>query len=286
MHLCQSILTLRKGTMYFMKHSKLPFTIDLQFFADEAASAEPASSLGDASPVEEQSGVNASALSTDGDQLEAEFEALIKGGKFEAPFKKRTQSIIDKRFKSLKALEESAAQSKPIFDLLSAKYGTDPSDTRLLLEKMQGDSFFNPNSEPSVKPDPALRDALLSEKAARLSKKWTAEAEQLKAVFPSFDFKTELKNPAFSSLLKSGMPLRRAYTAVHSDELIQHAVSGTAKKVAEQTLKSIRAQGSRVAENGLHNGSGIIRKTDVSSLSGKDIRSIVRQVENGSRIRL
>ena len=133
--------------------------------------------------------------------------------------------------------------------------------------------------------DLKTRDAFLSAKAQALSKRWTAEGEQLKKIFPSFDFKNELKDPVFASLLKTGMPLRKAYTAAHSDELLKNAVSGTAKKVAEQTLKNIRANGSRVAENGLHNGAGTVRKTDVSALTGKEIRSILKQVENGSKIR-
>ena len=116
-------------------------------------------------------------------------------------------------------------------------------------------------------PENNSRELFIKEKANRLSRKWAAESAELKKHFPDFDFRSELKNPIFSQLLKSGLPLRQAYTASHSDKILRDAVQGTAKKVAEQTLKSIRAQGSRVAENGLHNGAGFVRKTDVSSLT-------------------
>ena len=271
-----------------MKNKRKNLLISLQFFASEDISANVSSEIGDASPSIETPPVTASAeCAENGNQLEEEFEKLIKGGKYEDAFKKRTQGIIDKRFKSYKSLEESTAKQKPIFDFLSEKYGVDSSDTELLLKKMQSEKTdarekadFNAGHLNANE-----KSMLIHEKATALSKKWAAEGEQLKKIFPSFDFAAELKNPAFKSLLKSGMPVRKAYTAAHSDELIRNAVSGTAKRVAEQTFKSIRAQGSRVAENGLHNGAGIVKKTDVSSLTGSEIRSILKQVENGSKIR-
>ncbi len=274
-----------------MKFKNLPLNLSLQFFASEINSGESADAgqtdtfePAQSTPVNDAS---ASADISSGDQPEVEFEKLIKGGKFENAFQKRVQSIIDKRFKTLKALEQTQAKQQPLFDFLSEKYGIDPSEPQLILEKLQNENKpeTKDNMGTAEKPDTTFKNDLLAKKARLLSQKWTAEGQQLKKHFPNFDFKTELKNPLFTSLLKSGMPLRKAYTAVHSDELLKNAVEGTAKKVAEQTLKSIRVQGSRVAENALHNGAGIIRKTDVSSLSGQDIRNILKQVENGSKIR-
>ncbi|MBQ7968464.1 MAG: hypothetical protein IJ292_01395 [Clostridia bacterium] len=270
------------------KITKKTFVISLQFFASDDnslnGSSDIVSDAGDASP--EQDGENrqpsVDTVLAD-DQAEAEFEKLIKGGKFENAFKKRTQSIIDKRFKTLKTLEDAQAKQQPIMNFLSEKYGIDSSDTSRLLEQMQKESEINKANAES--PDIAKKEQMISEKARILSQKWASEGEMLKKHFPDFDFRNEMKNPLFSSLLKNGMPLRKAYTAAHSDELIRNAVQGTAQRVAEQTLKSIRAQGSRVAENGLHNGAGFVRKTDVSSLTGEEIRSILKQVENGTKIR-
>lgn len=271
---------------------KLPFEIPLQFFASEdmsvSDSADVSTDMGVASPEADNIEDTPSAVNTfDGNQVEEEFEKLIKGGKYEDAFKKRTQSIIDKRFKTLKALESSQAKQQPIMDFLSEKYGIDSSDPSLLLEKMQNESkeksgIDNGSAE---KTETNTREQIIAAKAQKLSRHWAEEGKELKKVFPDFDFKTELQNPIFTSLLKSGLPLRKVYMAVHSDELIRSAVQGTAIKVAEQTMKSIRAQGSRAAENGLHNGAGFVRKTDVSSLTGQEIRSILKQVENGTKIR-
>lgn len=272
---------------------KIPFNLSLQFFADEQTSANNVTdasieNIGDASPETEKYGDNSSAESLISDnQIEEEFEKLIKGGKFENAFKKRTQSIIDKRFKNLKTLEDIQAKQQPVLNFLSEKYGIDSSSPELLLQKMQEEASESTKETEgnAEKSDMQKRDRFISAKANALSRRWAMEGQELKKIFPDFDFKTELSNPTFSSLLKSGMPVHKAYTAAHSDELIKNAVEGTAKKVAEQTLKSIRAQGSRVAENGLHNGAGFVRKTDVSSLTGEEIRNIIKQVENGSKIR-
>ncbi len=270
-----------------MKKQNL-FRIGLQFFADNDVSIDSNVNMGAASPEAETNEAQTSVAEFSDNQLEMEFEQLIKGGKYENAFKKRTQGIIDKRFKGYKSLEESVAKQQPIIDFLSAKYGIDSSDPSSLLEKMQNEAAETDKTKENNADARNLktREQFIAQKARALSQRWSNEGEQLKKLFPSFDFKTELKNPVFSSLLKSGMPLRKAYTAAHSDEILKNAVSGTAKRVAEQTLKNIRANGSRVAENGLHNGTGTVRKTDVSSLTGKEIRSIIKQVENGSKIRL
>ena len=225
------------------------------------------------------------------ESLEQEFEKLIKGGKFESAFQKRTQSIIDKRFKTLKSLEEKQEAFSPILSLLSEKYGT--SDEKELLSKMQNDSAQN--AEPQNEKNDTdnvnqsiqnnLKASLISARADLTYKRWLDEGERLREVFPEFDFKTELRNPVFAQLLKNGVSVKGAYTAVHSDEIIRSAVTGTAKRVKEQTMKNILANGNRPAENGVRSSLGVIRKTDVSALTGSDIRSILKQVEDGRKIR-
>lgn len=302
-----------------MKRKKQIIRLPLQFFGEggdnetATGTALPEGNTASIQPTE-ASAVSADAVTETGDKLEEEFEKLIKGGIYEPAFKKRVQAIIDKRFKHTKTLEEERAAAQPIFDLLSETYGTDSSSPALLLEKMQNDTRLK-KTDSAVGGDnvtdgtsdagndsaagndsngkngkdggtsESARKSFLEAKATALYRRWTAEGQELKALFPAFDFKTELRDPAFTALLKSGMSVKRAYTALHSDELIKKAVSGTARAVAEQSLKSIRAQGRRPSENGLERGGGMISHTDVSSLTGKDIRDIIKQVENGSKIR-
>ena len=266
--------------------------IGLQFFAEGAPEDTAVDTSAVTQGVQEgvaplqQESARASADGTADDQLDAEFESLIKGGRFENAFKKRTQAILDRRFKSYKAMETALQTQQPIIQLLSEKFGTDSADTASLLEKLQtADALTQSVKNSADNANKALRSELIEKKAKALSEQWAAEVHGLKKVFPTFDLARELKDPVFTALLRSGLPIRRAYTASHADELLRSAVNGTAKMVSEQTLKSIRTNGSRAAENGLSHGAGFTARTDVSALTGQDIRAIIKQVENGSTVR-
>ncbi len=276
--------------------------INLQLFASDSDAGENTVVSGPSDNTsascmqnDEAAAENANADAINGDTsaetLEQEFEKLIKGGKFESAFQKRTQNIIDKRFKTLKGLEEKQEELSPLLSHLSERYGT--SDAKELLSKLQNDSKQNaePQSNENTKDtaDKSISDSLkasiISAKADLTYKRWLSEGEDLRELFPDFNFKAELKNPLFTTLLKNGASVKGAYTAVHSDDIIKSAVTGTAKRVREQTMKTILANGSRPAENGVHSSLGVVRKTDVSALTGSDIRSILKQVEDGRKIR-
>ncbi len=333
-------LTLRKGTMNFMKtfFTKPHLRISLQFFAENEISPVDSSiqNTGETS-LSADAGQNEStslSYATDAAALDSEFEQLIKGGIYENSFRKKTQEIIDKRFKAFKALEKSSKIQQPLLDLLGERYNVPPSDIDTLILKIKNDSSYvnaekdislssddsgtirdDGNNNPSTEKTPdintpkskdtnlqneltetgdkttksnqalALREKIISEKARLLSQRWANESREIKKLFPSFDLKSELANPTFKALLKSGSSMQQAYTATHAERLIQNAIDGTARRVAEQTLKSINLSNSRVAENGIRGGNGFTQTTDVASLTGKDIRSILKQVENGSKIR-
>ncbi len=274
--------------------------INLQLFASDSDTGEYSVVSGPSDSTEpsyaqndeaQTDNVAAECNTENQESLEQEFEKLIKGGKFESAFQKRTQSIIDKRFKTLKTLEEKQGAFSPILSLLSEKYGT--TDEKELLSKMQGD--LSQNAEPQSEKNATdnvdksiaekFKASLISARADLTYKKWLDEGNQLKAVYPEFDFITELRNPVFASLLKNGVSVKSAFTAVHSDTIIKSAVTGTAKRVKEQTMKNILANGNRPSENGVRSSLGVIRKTDVSTLTGSDIRSILKQVEDGRKIR-
>ena len=81
-----------------MKKNKKTFVISLQFFASDDlslnGSSDFSSDAGDASPEQtvENKQPSVDTVLTD-DQAEEEFEKLIKGGKYENAFKKRTGSF-------------------------------------------------------------------------------------------------------------------------------------------------------------------------------------------------
>jgi hypothetical protein len=111
------------------------------------------------------------------------------------------------------------------------------------------------------------------------------QSDATKAVYPSFDLDTEMRNPEFVKLLKSGVDVRTSYEVLHKDEIIPAAMQFTAQKVGQQITNKIIANGARPVENGINSQSSAIVKSDVSQLSKDDRAEIIRRVARGEKIR-
>lgn len=202
-----------------------------------------------------------------------EFENLIDG-KFKDEFRKRTQSIIDKRFKETKLLEEYKAKVSPIIEKLNQQHGIEDGNLDTLYDKLFQESQNTSQSEEA--------NLILKSRVAS----WVKESESLKEIYPDFDFREELKSQSlFGKLLHSGVPLKSAYEVVHKDEILSGAMAYTAQKVREQVVKGIEAKGRRPLENGVASESGIVTVTDVNALTSKDILKILKQVEKGVSVK-
>lgn len=255
----------------FMKN-KRKLKLNLQLFSENGAE------------VNSEAGEN---LTVDAEQnevkgIEEEFENLINN-KFKEQFKARTQSIIDKRFKETKRLEEFKTSVSPIIEKLNKEYEVEDGDTETLYQKMleaEKESEENISEEKNQKLDESIDNL---KKSVSL---WVKESEAIKELYPDFDFRNELKNNAlFGKLLYSGIPLKTAYEVVHKDEILSGAMAYTAQKVREQVVKGIEAKGRRPAENGMVSESGIVTVTDVNALTSNDILKIIKQVEKGVSVK-
>ncbi len=103
-----------------------------------------------------------------------------------------------------------------------------------------------------------------------------AEAVETAQWYPEFDLKVELANGEFVALLHAGLPIRRAYEAVHHEQLIQAALHYGAAHAPAQ----------RPVENGL--GSQAVASTgaDVAHMSKDARQAILRRVARGETVRL
>lgn len=262
-------MTLRKDDEkgFFMKN-KNKIKLNLQLFSENGGEG-----------VNSESGENSS---VDAGQVEnevtadEEFQSLIDG-KFKEQFRKRTQSIIDKRFKETKQLEEFKNLVSPLMAKLNDKYNNENGDIKGLTEKIFSEETEINNKNTSEDKRNNLKEQISS---------WVKETDEIKEIYPDFDLKNELKNSSlFGKLLYSGVPLKTAFEVIHKDEIISGAMSYTAQKVREQVVKGIEAKGRRPLENGIASESGIVTVTDVNALTSKDILKILKKVENGANIR-
>ena len=231
----------------------------------------------------------------------AEFEKLIKG-EYKDLFAKRTQEIIDSRFKETKLLESRLTEAEPIFDMLSKKYGVDGSDLKKLASAIEeDDSYYEEEalnrglsveqlkSMKKLERDNesmrrALEDQQRRENAERVYAGWVKQAEDVKTIYPAFDLQEECRNDQFVSLLQNNVDVRTAYEVIHRDEILGGAMQYTAEQVSKKIVDGIRSKNARPTENGIAAGGAAVAKPNVKSWSNADRDEVERRVLRGEKI--
>lgn len=232
----------------------------------------------------------------------AEFEKLIKG-EYKDLFDAKMQDTIQKRLKSTKETVDKFNSLSPMFEMLSKKYGVDATDTDALMKAIEDDDAYYEQEAMekgiSVEHLKEIRkmerenaelkkrmDAQESEqRTAQIWAEWLKQAEQLKSIYPSFNFEKELNNPEFSQYIRiPGVDVRKAYELAHKDDIIAGAMQFTAQTVERKLANKIMANGARPNENGMNSQSAAVVKSDVSQLSKADRQEIIRRVARGDKI--
>lgn len=232
----------------------------------------------------------------------AKFEELIKG-EFKDLYDARVQDTIQKRLKGTKETVEQYEALKPTLEILSKKYGVDASDIKALSKAIEeDDSYFEEEAmekgisveqlkeirrmeRENLQLKAQMEEVNRKDSANRLYAQWMGQAEQTRAIYPSFNLEAEMQNPRFLDLLRSHVDVRTAYEVLHKDEIIPAFAQHTAKVVEQKLTNKIIANGARPVENGNSSQSAVITKSDVSQLSKEDRQEIARRVARGEKIR-
>ena len=231
-----------------------------------------------------------------------EFEKLIKG-EYKDLYDARVQDTIQKRLKSTRDTVEKYEALTPTLEMLAKKYGVDAADIKALNQAIEeDDSYYEDEALEKGISVQQLKEIRKMEKenselkrqmqekesrenANRLYQKWMEQAEQVKAVYPSFDLSTEMQNPKFLDLLRANIDLRTAYEVLNNDKIIPAAMQFTAKQVEQKLTNKMIANGARPSENGITSQSASLTKSDVSQLTKADRQEIARRVARGEKIR-
>ena len=268
--------------------------------AGSAAGSEAAGTSPD------QSGSQSPQAERTAEERAAAFEQLIKG-EYEQEFNNRTQTIINTRFKDQKQLQSRLEEMQPILDALSTRYGE--TDQKKLMAAIEADeSFYQAAAdEAGMTVDQYKERAELKRKATaydqmqanqqrmeaerRAYAVWNQQSEQLKQIYPHFDFNAECKNPQtgerFVRLLGQGVDVRTAYQALHQDEIMSGAIQTAAQLSQQRTLDEIRANGMRPAENGVGGSVATkLAKFDVNKSTKAERADLARRAAMGERIEL
>ena len=231
------------------------------------------------------------------------FEDLIKG-EYKDEFAKRTQGIIDERFKKTKGIESELNDFKAIGQRLSEKYGVDANDKKALLAAIDNDeSFYEREAlekgltvsqlkeikaieRENAQLKEAQEKAAAKEHSEKIYSDWLHQGEELKQKYglQDFDLAKEAENPDFCRMLEMGISLESAYKAIHIDDMIGGAMAATAQNVRKSIVDNVANRSGRPSENAASSPNSQIFKTDVNSLTKADREEIERRVMRGEEI--
>lgn len=295
--------------------------MNLLLFAEGAAAAEAGAENGVADqgadpavvygvePKEAASGHPKSGTDekTDNKAEKRTFEELIKG-EYKADFDARVKGILDNRFKNAKNDEKRLRAHEPIMQVLAERYGVKDGDPAEILKALEGDTSFyeeeaaqrgmdvkdlvelkrvaRENEALKASIDAANRQQQEDQRARAIYADWVQQSKALETKFPGFNLETEMQNPDFVQAMNvQGMTVEKAFMIAHLNEIQPQLMKIAADKAEEKVVNNIRSRQSRPAENGVsaYNAS-VIRKTDPSKLTDKDIDEVVRRSRMGEKI--
>lgn len=269
------------------------------FGKQEGTTADVATSLDtEGNPT----GAGKTDVSTTSDTLEARRKAYndLINGEYKDLDQERFQQVFDRRFKQVKGMEAELASNREVIDMLKGRYGVD--DVAQLKTALAEDTEYwervaeehgmtveqyhaMQKLEQENKELKAIRQRQIGQQQFQQQiDSWYKEADKVKELYPSFDFKKEAQNPEFLSLLRNGNSVEHAYKVLHFDELTQNAARVAAQTADAQAQARIKQKASRPSENGTSSKSAVIVKNDVSSLTRKERAEIARRVARGEKI--
>ena len=221
-------------------------------------------------------------------------------------YNKQMQAVVQSRLRSAKGAEETLGKLAPALELLARKHGQDPAnmDYEALAKAISDDgSYYEDKAlEMGVSVETAMRIDQQERETARQQREQQRTLEQqkfqqhimrleqqgeaLKKVFPNFDLRKELQNPAFARMTSPnvGISVEDAYYAVHRSEIQAAAMQLTAQKTAQKISNSIQAGNRRPSENGTSGQAPSVTTFDYSRASREQREALKKRIRSGEKI--
>ena len=204
-------------------------------------------------------------------------------------YNKHMQEVVRSRLKSAKGAEENLAKLTPALELLARKHNLDPNnmDYEALAKAIGDDNEYYEQKalemgvpvETAKQVDQQERDiarqkrenerTIEEQKIRNHFVKLEQQGEAMKKVFPNFDLRTELQNPAFARMTSPnvGISVEDAYYAIHRNEIQTAAMQVTAQKTAQKISNAIQAGSRRPVEAGTSSQAPSVTTFDYSKAS-------------------
>ena len=221
-------------------------------------------------------------------------------------YNKQMQAVVQSRLRNAKGAEETLGKLTPALEVLARKHGLDPAniDYDALSKAVSDDDAYYEDKalemgvsvETARKIDQQERDTarqqreqertLEQQKFQQHIMRLEQQGEEMKNVFPNFDLRTELQNPAFARMTSPnvGVSVEDAYYAVHRKELQTAAMQVTAQKTAQKISNAIQAGSRRPDENGTSGQAPSVTTFDYRSMSPQQRESLKKRIRSGEKI--
>ena len=212
-------------------------------------------------------------------------------------YNKQMQAVVKSRLKSEKSADENLTKLAPTLELLARKYKLDPTNIdydALNKAVTDDDGYYEDKAlEMGVSVETARKIDMQERNQAREQKTLQDQAieqhltnlemqgEELRKIFPNFDLRVELQNPAFARMTAPGkgiMSVEDAYRAVHRNEIESASMQIVAKKTTEKISNSIQAGSRRPDESGTSSQGPSSVRFDYSKASREQREAFKREL--------
>ena len=197
--------------------------------------------------------------------LQARWEAAKKG-EFKDLYGQDVQRAVQDRFKNQNDANKQLNDMQPMLKALMKKAGVD-SVAELQEMILNDDSLYEEEAEERGLTTEQLKEfkAIEAENARLKRAEESAQirkhvdglmrqGEELKAMFPDFDFFKEMENPQFRAMTgpEMGMTVEQAYYALHGKEMVPQLMAYGMQRAQNQMGQTIQAQRARPAEGAMN----------------------------------
>lgn len=239
----------------------------------------------------------------EGNDLDSRWEELRKG-EFREQYARDVQNAIRDRFKNQEDLQGKMDAMQPMLNVLMQKTGAE-SIEELQDLIMDDDSLYEDEAEEMGMPVEAYKsfkrlqeehdEMVAREKQSQEQEffrqhiaKLAQQGEEMKQMFPDFDFRREMENKKFRDLTSPevGLSVSDAYFAIHHNELTPQLMGYGMQRAQMQMGQTLQAQQARPAEGAMRNQGQAAADVRINpkTMTRAERAEIKRRVRMGERV--
>lgn len=239
----------------------------------------------------------------EGNDLDSRWEELRKG-EFKEQYARDVQNAIRDRFKNQEDLQGKMDAMQPMLNVLMQKTGAE-SIEELQDLIMDDDSLYEDEAEEMGMPVEAYKnfkrlqeehDEMVAREQQSQEQeffrqhiaKLAQQGEELKQMFPNFDFRREMENETFRRLTSPevGISVADAYFAIHRNELTPQLMGYGMQRAQMQMGQTLQAQQARPTEGAMRNQGQAAADVRINpkTMTRAERAEIKRRVRMGERV--